>query len=153
MPPIPARRRTSSKVPLGLDPIRVCNEEMNTKEISPSERRRIARTAVDGLSPQRTDQALVRVTCPSSHRVATVYRTPEGPVFVSGTGPHAHGSRDRVDTAHHGDSQGSEYVDLLEATEFEDDTLPARCGCGAHTLSRKELKEAVHSHTRTLSVS
>lgn len=70
---------------------------------------------------------------------------------MAGRAPHTHGSRDFVDTAHHGDSHGTEYVDLLEATEFEDDTLPARCACGAHTLSRRELRDAVRSHTHTLS--
>lgn len=123
---------------------------MNTLEITPSERRRTARAAVEALGPQRSDHALVRVTCPSSHRVATVYKTPEGPALVSGGGPHAHGSRDFVDTAHHGDSLGSEFVDMLAATAFEDDAVPARCACGPHTLSRQELMQAVKSHTHVI---
>ncbi|MFD4180647.1 hypothetical protein [Rhodococcus sp. NPDC058514] len=122
---------------------------MNTRTVPPSERRRIARTAVDSLGGQRSDHALVRVTCPASHHVATVYRTEEGPAVVSG-GPHTHGSRDFVDTAHHGDNLGSEFVDLLEASEFEDDALPVRCACGSRTLSRQELQQAVRSHTHTL---
>jgi hypothetical protein len=125
---------------------------MDTKEPSPLDRRRIARKAVEALGVGRGDYAIVRVTCPASHRVATVYRTDEGPVIVAGGGPGAHGSRDRVDTAHHGDRLGSEYVDMLESTRFEDDEVPARCACGSRTLSRAELKRAVETHTHALAV-
>lgn len=126
---------------------------MDIANTSPTDRRRIARTAIDALEGQRSDHALVRVKCPASHNVATVYRTSQGPVFVTARGTRAHGSRDFVDTAHHGGNHDSEYVDLLEATQFDDDQLPAQCPCGAFTLSRKELQQAVRSHTRTLSLS
>ncbi|MFC4602738.1 hypothetical protein [Rhodococcus kronopolitis] len=125
---------------------------MNTLEVTPSERRRIARIAVDALGPQRSDHALVRVTCPASHHVATVYRTAEGSAVVAGLGPRSHGSRDFVDTAHHGDHSGSEFVDLLAASRYEDDELPASCACGARTLSRRELLDAVVSHTKSLTL-
>ncbi|MFZ2172638.1 MAG: hypothetical protein WAW17_01120 [Rhodococcus sp. (in: high G+C Gram-positive bacteria)] len=125
---------------------------MNPDNLTPTDRRRIARNAVEALGSRRSDHALVRVTCSASHRVATVYKTPEGPVVVAGGGSKPHGSRDREDTAHHGDTLGSEYVDMLETTKFEDDIVPARCACGSYTLSREDLREAVKSHTRTLPV-
>ncbi|MFE6919495.1 hypothetical protein ACFVAV_00465 [Nocardia sp. NPDC057663] len=125
---------------------------MNVVELPPTDRRRAARTAVDALGAQRSDHVLVRVTCPASHHVATVYKTEEGPVVVTASEPHASGSRDFVDNAHHGGSRGSEYADMVQATRFEDDDLPAWCSCGTHTLSRAELQKAIASHTRTLSV-
>ena len=56
-------------------------------------------------------------------------------------GPHAHGSKDRVDTAHHGGTRGADFVDLLAAGPMSDDGLPAWCDCGPWTLSRERLIE------------
>ncbi|MHA4853609.1 hypothetical protein L1080_029310 [Rhodococcus sp. MSC1_016] len=125
---------------------------MDTEQLLPTDRRRLARTAVESLGTQRSDHAIVRVTCPASHRVATVYRTDEGPVVVAGGGPGGHGSRDRAGTGHHGDRPGTDYIDMLDASRFEDDQIPARCACGSRTLSRTELRQAVQSHTHAVSV-
>ena len=48
-------------------------------------------------------------------------------MFESLVGPHAHGDRDFVDTAHNWNLHGTRYVDLLDAGRFADDLVPARC--------------------------
>ncbi|WP_249044690.1 hypothetical protein [Crossiella equi] len=81
-----------------------------------------------------------------------MYTTPAGPVYVSVTGPHAHGARDFVDTAHHAASAGRELVDLLEREALVDDALPASCECGPHVLSRKVLLQALAEGSRRILV-
>ncbi|MEZ5152875.1 hypothetical protein ACWDTG_22195 [Rhodococcus zopfii] len=125
---------------------------MNIAETPPTERRRKALAAVKELGPQRTEQAVLKVRCPASHTVAAVYKTTEGPVVVSASGPGGRGSRDREATGHHGDKLDSEFVDTLEATQFEDDVIPAGCACGPRTLSRKKLQDAVASHTHIVNL-
>jgi hypothetical protein len=92
------------------------------------------------------------VQCPNSHHVAAVYETEEGLVYYSIEGPHAHGSKDRIDTAHHGGSRGSEYVDLLVGDPLDDDALPAWCDCGPWTLSRANLVEQSSERAGTVRV-
>ncbi|MGE5698273.1 MAG: hypothetical protein ACM4D3_24405 [Candidatus Sericytochromatia bacterium] len=119
-------------------------------DLSPTEREAMARQALDDLGKQRDDHALLRVQCGRSHHVAAVFETPAGPVFESLLGPHAHGDRDFVDTAHHGTLHGSRYVDMLEAGRFTEDLIPARCECGTYELSRSELQRAIDAHQRTV---
>lgn len=116
---------------------------------SPTARQAAAREALDALGDERDDRALVRVRCGRSHHVAAVFGTTAGPVFESLIGPHAHGDRDFVDTAHHGTKKGTRYVDVLDA-DFADDLVPATCECGTHELSRTELLRAIKANQRTI---
>ena len=72
-------------------------------------------------------------------------------MFESLVGPHAHGDRDFVDTAHNWNLHGTRYVDLLDAGRFADDLVPARCG--GHELSRAEMQRAVKAHQHTILLS
>ncbi len=105
--------------------------------------------AIDALGAGRRDHVLLRVRCSDSHHVATVYQTEPGPVFVSVVGQRPHGNRDFVDVAHGTQGRGIEYVDLLDGAPHADDELPAHCECGAHSLSRRELRQAIDSAQRT----
>ncbi|NLV80886.1 MAG: hypothetical protein GXY65_16400 [Rhodococcus sp.] len=125
---------------------------MNIAETPPTERRRQALEAVRDLGKQRTDHALLKVKCPASHMVAAVYDTSAGHVVVCGTGPGGHGSRDRNANNRGGDSLDDKFVDTVEATQFEDDELPAGCGCGPRTISRKKLQDAVVSHAHVVTL-
>ncbi|MTE14214.1 hypothetical protein [Nocardia aurantiaca] len=120
-----------------------------TSKLSAPERRLLAQRALDSM-PQRGEQVVVQVRCGRGHHVAAVFDTPVGPVFRSATGPHAHGSRDFVDAAHGKNHHGTPYVDLLAGDEFVDDTVPASCECGPHTLARTRLQQAVTAHERTI---
>lgn len=124
-----------------------------TDAASPSERHDLARHALDTLGKDRDEHALVRVRCGRSHHVAAVFETDDGPVFEALVGPHAHGDRDFIDTAHHGTLHGTPFVDLLDAGPFTDDLLPARCECGTHELSRAEIQRAIQAHQRTIFLS
>jgi hypothetical protein len=115
-------------------------------DLSPTEREAVARDALDELGTDRD----LRVRCARSHHVAAVFETPVGPVFESVLGPHAHGDRDFIDTAHHGTRKGTRYTDLLEAGRFTDDLVPAGCECGTHQLSRAEMQRAIESQERTI---
>lgn len=119
-------------------------------DLSPTEREAMARGALDDLGKDRDDRALLRVRCARSHHVAAVFDTSVGPVFESVLGPHAHGDRDFVDTAHHGTQKGTGYTDLLQAGRFTDDLVLAGCECGTHELSRVEMQRAIESHERTI---
>jgi hypothetical protein len=90
------------------------------------------------------------VRCTRSHRVASVYATPAGPVYEALAGPHTHGRRDFVDAGHH----GAAVVDLLDATgdPMAEDALSAWCECGPRVLSRTILQEAVAAHRHHLLV-
>lgn len=98
----------------------------------------------------RSDHQLLSVQCPRGHHVAFVYDTTAGPVYWAITGPHAHGSRDFVDTPHHASARGTEYVDLLDGEPLADDALPAWCDCGPRTLSRAELRRSVAGEHHTI---
>ena len=118
-----------------------------------SERRwRIAADALALLGTQRSEHQRLSVQCPHSHHLAAVYETEAGLVYHAIEGPHAHGSKDRIDTPHHGGPRGTEHVDLLAGGPMSDDGLPAWCDCGPHTLSRSELLEEAAAGPRTVRV-
>ena len=123
---------------------------MSTASTTSSRRRHVAAEALDRLGAGRGDHQVLSVQCSRSHHLAAVYDTDAGPVYVAVTGPHAHGARDRVDTAHHGGSRGTEHVDLLQPTGRGRQTLPAWCDCGPRTLVRTELLDALRDRVRTL---
>jgi len=113
-------------------------------------RHRRAAAALAAYGAHRSDHQRLAVRCRRGHHVAFVYDTPSGLVYWAITGPHAHGSRDFVDTPHHAAARGSEYVDLLQAEPVDDDALPAWCDCGPHSLSRAELVAAIAGERRTV---
>jgi hypothetical protein len=115
-------------------------------------RRRIAADALALLGTQRSEHQRLSVQCPHSHHLAAVYETEAGLVYHAIEGPHAHGSKDRIDTAHHGGPRGTEYVDLLAGGPMSDDGLPAWCDCGTHILSRSELLKDAAAGQRTVRV-
>ncbi len=115
---------------------------MDIATTPPTERRKLALAAVKELGPNRTEKAALKVRCPAGHTIAAVYATSAGPVVVSKSGPGGRGNRDREATGHHGDKLHSEFVDTLEATQFEDDGIPSGCACGPKGLSRKKLQSA-----------
>ena len=91
----------------------------------------------------------ITVQCARSHHVAAVYTTDAGPVVLTHPGPHAHGSKDFVDTGHHG-SRRSDRLDLLDAGRGADDTIPAWCDCGPVDLSRSALRQRLTHPGRTV---
>jgi hypothetical protein len=116
-------------------------------------RRQVAADALAVFGKQRSEHQRLSVQCAHSHHLAAVYETEAGLVYHAIEGPHAHGSMDFVDTAHHGGPRGTEYVDLLSAGPMADDGLPAWCDCGPHTLSRSDLlKAAADGEVRTVRV-
>jgi hypothetical protein len=116
------------------------------------DRQERAAQALAALGSHRSQKRRLNVQCPRSHHVAAVYETDEGLVYCAIEGPHAHGSKDRVDTAHHGGSRGTEYVDLLVGDLLVDDALPAWCDCGPWTLSRAQLLEQADHRAGTVRV-
>jgi hypothetical protein len=112
-------------------------------------RRRAAARALEALGPRRRDARRLSIQCPHGHHVGAVYDTEAGLVLHALSGPHAHGAKDYVDTAHHGGPRGTEYADLLDAAWAGDDALPAWCDCGSRTLSRAEVVREVGRHRRT----
>lgn len=123
---------------------------MSTASTTSSRRRHLAAEALGRLGATRGDHQVLSVQCGRSHHLAAVYDTDDGPVYVAVTGPHAHGARDRVDTAHHGGARGTQHVDLLRAGGSEPETFPAWCDCGPRTLARADLLDALSSQVRTL---
>jgi len=115
-----------------------------------SHRQHLAAEALGRLGRARGDHQLVSVQCSRSHHLAAVYDTDAGPVYVALTGPHAHGAKDRVDTAHHGGRRGTEHVDLLMPGRRLPETLPAWCDCGPRTVARADLLDALRDRVRTL---
>ncbi len=115
-----------------------------------ADRTRIAREALDRLGPDLAEHQRLNVQCPRSHHVAAVFDTPAGLVYRAITGPHAHGSKDFVDTAHHAASRGHPHVDLLTPGPMAEDGLPAWCDCGSWTLSRSHLLGQAREGHRTV---
>jgi len=125
---------------------------MATRAAESVQRQRAAREALAALGSPRAQHQRLAVQCPRSHHVAFVYETTSGLVFWSRTGPHAHGSKDFVDTNHHGGKR-EEFVDFVSAPAAADDTLHAWCDCGPRELTRRELVDALFAGVRTLRVS
>ena len=100
-------------------------------------RERRARAALDALA-DRAEAERMTVQCHRSHHLAAVYDTAAGPVVRTRSGSHAHGSKDFVDTGHHG-ARTPDRLDLLEAGRSADDVLAAWCDCGPVELSRRDL--------------
>lgn len=100
--------------------------------------RKKAAGALKALGSHRSDHELLLVECHRGHRVAAVYETAEGPVYLSRIGPHAHGDMDFPDTGHRVERPGQEFVDHLQVA-WADDGVPAWCDCGPRTLSRSSL--------------
>lgn len=123
---------------------------MSSAPTTSSRRQRAAAEALAALAGPRGDHQVLSVQCRRSHHLAAVYDTAAGPVYVAVTGPHAHGSRDRVDTAHHGGKRGSEHVDLLRPAGSGPESLPAWCDCGPRTLPCTDLLAALGGGLRTL---
>ncbi|MEZ5097781.1 MAG: hypothetical protein R2731_17900 [Nocardioides sp.] len=122
-----------------------------SKALSTAERRRrAAAQALANLDGSRSDHQLVSLQCPHGHHVAAVVATPAGLVYVTRIGPHGHGSRDFVDTGHHGARGGDEYADLLAPSREAAAELPAWCDCGPRTLSRDEVAGYAGSGQRTV---
>ena len=105
-------------------------------------RQYLAETALASLGKQRSERQRLSVQCTHSHHLAAVYETKAGLVYHAVEGPHAHGRKDFVDTAHHGGPRGTEFVDLLVGEVASSDALPAWCDCGPHSLSRSDLLAA-----------
>lgn len=123
---------------------------MHGKAMS-QERQERAEGALATLGSHRSDHEVLLVECRQGHRVAAVYETSVGAVFVSRIGPHAHGDMDLPDTGHRVERPGEEFVDTLEA-QFADDGLPAWCDCGNRTLSRSSLADDIAANRRTVLV-
>jgi hypothetical protein len=113
-------------------------------------RRRQATDALAALGNARSEHQLVSLQCQHAHHVAAVVDTPAGAVYVTRIGQHGHGSRDFVDTGHHGARGGGEYADLLAAGPGADEHLPAWCDCGPRTLFRGDVIDFVASRQRTV---
>ena len=108
----------------------------------PADSRAVAEQAMADLTnvlTRTTDHRVLNVQCRHAHHLAAVYDTPAGLVYRAATGPHAHGSKDFVDTAHDGGGPGHPFTDLLEAGRLVGDELPAWCDCGHWSLSRRDL--------------
>jgi hypothetical protein len=111
-----------------------------------------AEEALESLGIHRSDHQQWSVQCSRSHHLASVYRTPAGLVHRAVAGEHAHGSKDRIDTAHHSSTRGTECMDLLVGNAMSYDGLPAWCDCGTHTLSRAGLIEEATAGRHTVRV-
>ncbi len=115
------------------------------------ERREKARAALDALGAERAAHERLSVQCRRAHHLAEVYDTAAGPVILTRPGPHAHGSKDFVDTGHHA-APRAERADLLRAEPGPGDDLPAWCDCGPVELARGLVWTALGDGRRTLRV-
>ncbi len=109
-------------------------------------RQRRAQEALDALGEGRATAELMSVQCHRSHHVAAVYETGVGPVIVTHPGSHGHGSKDFVDTGHHG-APRAEHLDLLDAGR-EEAGVPAWCDCGPVVLDRGDLLDRLEARER-----
>lgn len=113
---------------------------------------RSARRSIEALGTALGDRERVSVQCRRGHHIGAVYDTAAGLVLRTRTGPRSHGTRDFYSSPH-GSADHGEYVDLLNAGVADlDDRVPGWCSCGAWTLSRREIREAVDDRTRTLRI-
>jgi len=111
-------------------------------------RQRRATEAFEALGEGRADHEQMTVQCPHGHHLGAVYATDVGPVVVTRPGPHAHGSKDFVDTRHHAGAHVDRY-DLLEVGRGGSDGIPAWCDCGPVELSRAFLEGRLRAGART----
>ncbi|WP_372728727.1 hypothetical protein [Nocardioides sp.] len=116
----------------------------------PTNDQTVAREALESLTTRLADHRILNIQCRHGHHVAAVYETPAGLIYRAGTGPHAHGSKDFVDTAHGSAVRGNEYTDLLHPDPMASDELPAWCDCGHRTLSRGDLLASMHAGKGTI---
>lgn len=124
---------------------------MSTNRLASDQRRHRATESLEALGGRRADAEVLSVQCAHAHHLASVYDTDAGLVVVAHTGGHAHGSKDFVDTVHHGGGR-PELVDLLALPGMGSDELRAWCDCGWHTLSRTALVAEVRAGRRTVRV-
>ena len=116
-------------------------------------RRRRAQEGLTALGDPTARAAAERMTvqCHRSHHVAAVVETDVGAVLVTHPGSHAHGSKDFVDTGHHGGAR-PERLDLLDAGHGVSDGITAWCDCGPVALSRADLLARLAAHERRVIV-
>lgn len=116
-----------------------------TAILNQEDRRIAAEAAWRALPHGGRDEVALRIHCGSSHHLAAVYRTADGPVYVATVHPRSHGHADRIDEPH-GADEPVIWCDLLVADEA--DELPAWCSCGHRTLSRAAVRGwlAAHEH-------
>ncbi len=114
-------------------------------------RQRQAQQALDDLGRAKAESERMSVQCPRAHHIAAVYDTRVGPVILTHPGPHAHGSKDFVDTAHHAARRADRH-DLLHAGPGVGDGIPGWCDCGPVELSRTHLLGRLRAGDRTVIV-
>ena len=113
-------------------------------------RQRQATEALDELGTALREHELLSIQCAHGHHLGTVYETAAGLVVRTLTGPHAHGSKDRLDTPHHAAPRGAVLTDLLVTAQGAQDDVPAWCDCGPRLLSRATLTAEVRHGRRTV---
>lgn len=103
--------------------------------IRESERVERARRALHTIQPSPSEHVLVSIRCGAGHHVATVYATPDGPVYRSVPRRHSHGDRDLPDPM----KREVWWLDMLDEGTA-DAALPAWCDCGARELDRTTVR-------------
>ena len=124
---------------------------MTTRRTLTGTRSRQAQQALDDLGADRAAAERMSVQCPRAHHVAAVYDTDIGPVILTHPGPHAHGSKDFVDTGHHATAH-ADRLDLLRTGPGVADGIPAWCDCGPVELSRTLLLARLRAGDRTMRI-
>jgi hypothetical protein len=124
---------------------------MTSRSTISETRQRQAQQALDDLGPARAKSERVSVQCPRAHHIAAVYDTAIGPVILTHPGPHAHGSKDYIDTKHR-TARPTERLDLLMTGQGVGDGIPAWCDCGPVELSRTHLLGRLSAGDRTVIV-
>jgi hypothetical protein len=115
-----------------------------------AQRQRAAAEALGELGSSLREHELLSIQCGHGHHLGAVYETAAGLVVRTLTGPHAHGSKDRLDAPHHAASHGAVLADLLVTPTGADDEVPAWCDCGPRLLSRAALTAEVRRGRRTV---
>ena len=113
-------------------------------------RQRTATEALDELGTARREHELLSIQCSHGHHLGTVYETAAGLVVRTLTGPHAHGSKDRLDAPHHGALRGAVHTDLLVTEAGAADDVPSWCDCGPRLLPRATLTAEIRRGRRTV---
>ncbi len=113
-------------------------------------RQRTATEALGELGTSLREHELLSIQCAHGHHLGAVYETAAGLVVRTLTGPHAHGSKDRLDAPHHAASHGAVLTDLLVTPAGAADDVPAWCDCGPRLLSRTALTSEIRRGRRTV---